>query len=202
MYLVRNQYLIVLSGGKEPSRGYQDAGRAVVITRGRRATVFRDCVNLAIAANETQLSFNEAYMEGTLEKYSIFIIPYCLKSPQRRIRSLTLSGRGRHCKTCRVRRRTRRWPAGRSWCVSGGRGAGAGGAARHAAAASSAPDEPARGLTSHSTAQHSATTRPHPALFALALQIASSSQRTEIARAKRRLRTPCGLQCGNQEFIF
>lgn len=76
---------------------------------------------------------------------------------------LTLSGRDRHCRTCRVRRRTRRWPAGRSWCVSVGRGAGAGGAARHAAAASSALDQPAQGLTSHKqhcTALKHGTTTP------------------------------------------
>lgn len=80
-----------------------------------------------------------------------------------RIRVLTLSGRGRHCKTCRVRRRTRRWPAGRSWCVCGGRGAGAGRAARHAAAASSAPDQPAQRLASHKrhcTALNHGTTTP------------------------------------------
>lgn len=50
---------------------------------------------------------------------------------------LTLSGRGRHCRTCKVRRRTRRWPAGRSWCAGGRRGRGR--PARHAAAASSPP---------------------------------------------------------------
>lgn len=36
---------------------------------------------------------------------------------------LTLSERGRHCRTCTVRRRTRRWPAGRSWWRGGEAGA-------------------------------------------------------------------------------
>lgn len=92
-------------------------------------------------------------------------------------RRLTLSERGRHCRTCRAPRRTRRWPAGRSWFVWGA-GAGAGGAARHAAAATS--PQGAWPLTAWAprTALHSTT----PAQLAAALR--ARRRRAGLGRAR------------------
>lgn len=72
---------------------------------------------------------------------------------------LTLSERGRHCRTCTALRRTRRWPAGLSCCVRGEGGAGG----RHAATATSPPASGAGSLSLHCTSTCPGL-RPHLAL--------------------------------------
>lgn len=116
------------------------------------------------------------------------------------LRALTLSERGRHCRTCKVPRRTRRWLAGRSWFVWGA-GASAGGAARHAAAATS--PHGAWPASPHGTAVRTALhSRPHPHTT----RDAGSATVGRVRLARTDLTQPLtptyGSQCGNQEFIF
>lgn len=93
---------------------------------------------------------------------------------------LTLSERDRHCRTCTVPRRTRRWPAGRSWWERGG--AGARGEARHAAAASSPGDAPAG-------APRGAAPASHLTAWALATATTTPRKHSRPGRGLSRART-------------
>lgn len=97
---------------------------------------------------------------------------------------LTLSERGRHCRTCTALRRTRRWPAGLSCCVRGEGGAGG----RHAATATSPPASGAGSLCS--------ALAPAPGCDHTSLSGAAHRLRLGTADATRRRR---GSQCGGRE---